>query len=133
MTVRAYRESDLEKLLRWHEQSGLKYPFPEMNDWRTQPKLVVEQNGEPAMAGALRLTSEAYLWVNRETGTPAERWQQLLALHEAMRQEAARIGYDDVHAFLPPGLPGGFRRRLKRLGWTREPFEAWWRPTEAAN
>src|SRR5271165_1512969 len=55
-----------------------------------------------AMAILLRLTAEAYLLHDPAAGTPHQRWQRFLALHEAARNSAAAKGLDDVQAFLPP-------------------------------
>jgi hypothetical protein len=132
--VRAYTSGDLEEILRIHRASGLEYRLPEMEDWRTTPKVVVENDvGRMVAAAALRLTSEAYLWLDREAGEPEERWRVVVELHEAVRREAERVGYADVHAFLPPEMPKGFKRRLKKLGWVREEFEPWWRPVARLN
>lgn len=128
--LRNYREADLEQLKEILVRSGFPYSFPELCEWQFNPKLIVEDDaGRIAMGAGLRLTSEAYLWVDSKVGTPAERWQWLKELHEGIRVEAKRIGYSDVHAFLPPGLPEAFRRRLRSLGWVPEEFEAWWRST----
>jgi hypothetical protein len=75
-----------------------------------------------AMAVLLRLTAEAYLLHDPAAGTPRQRWQRFLALHEATRSSAAERGLDDVQAFLPPRITRAFGRRLARLGWTRDPW-----------
>jgi len=75
-----------------------------------------------AMAVLLRLTAEAYLLHDPAAGTPRQRWQRFLALHEAARSSAAARGLDDVQAFLPPRVARAFGRRLARLGWTRDPW-----------
>lgn len=134
MRIRGYMPGDLERILKIHEQSGLQYRFPDVDDWRMNPKIVVEDDaGKLVMAAGLRMTSEAYLWLDREAGTANERWKMLLALHETVRRKAEKLGYEDVHAFLPAEMPRGFKRRLGRLGWVREEFEPWWRPTAALN
>jgi hypothetical protein len=74
------------------------------------------------MAVLLRLTAEAYLLHDPAAGTPRERWQHLLALHEAARARAAARGLDDVQAFLPPRIARAFGRRLARLGWRQDPW-----------
>ena len=71
-------------------------------------------------AALLRLTAEAYLLLDPRAGTPRERWQWLLALHEAARRDAWRRGLQDVHAWLPPPIASKFGRRLERLGWVRD-------------
>ena len=74
-------------------------------------------------AALLRLTAEAYLLLDPRAGTPRERWQWLLALHEAARRDAWHRGLEDVHAWLPPPIAQKFGRRLERLGWRRD--DAW--------
>src|SRR4029077_10516925 len=61
-----------------------------------------------AMAVLLRLTAETYLLHDPAAGTPRQRWQQFLALHEAARSSAAARGLDDVQAFLPPRVARAF-------------------------
>lgn len=74
-------------------------------------------------AALLRLTAEAYLLLDPRAGTPRERWQWLLALHEAARRDAWQRGLEDAHAWLPPPIAQKFGRRLARLGWRRD--DAW--------
>ena len=82
------------------------------------------RNRQPriAMAVLLRLTAEAYLLHDPAAGTPRQRWQRFLALHEAAQRSAAARGLDDVQAFLPPRVARAFGRRLARLGWTQDPW-----------
>ena len=81
------------------------------------------------MAALLRLTAEAYLLHDASAGTPRQRWQNLLALHEAARQDAAARGLDDIQAFLPPRIARAFGRRLARLGWRQDPWPCFSRVT----
>ncbi len=74
------------------------------------------------MAILQRLTAETYLLQDPASGTPRQRWQRFLALHEAARRDAAARGLDDAQAFLPPRIARAFGRRLARLGWTRDPW-----------
>ena len=75
-----------------------------------------------AMAILLRLTAETYLLHDPAAGTPRQRWQRFLTLHEAARSSAAARGLDDVQAFLPPRVARAFGRRLARLGWRQDPW-----------
>jgi len=91
----------------------------------TKLVLADDEKGETegkGIAGAalLRLTAEAYLLLDPKRGTPKERWQWLLGLHEATRQEAWGRGLEDVHSWLPPEIAAKFGRRLARLGWVRD-------------
>ena len=79
-----------------------------------------EGNSRIVGAALLRLTAEAYLLLDPGAGTPRERWQWLLALHEAARRDAWLRGLEDVHAWLPPRIAEKFGRRLQRLGWRRD-------------
>lgn len=74
------------------------------------------------MAVLLRLTAETYLLQDPAAGTPRQRWQRFLALHEAALRAAADRGLDDAQAFLPPRIARSFGRRLARLGWTQDPW-----------
>jgi hypothetical protein len=80
------------------------------------------QRGRITMAVLLRLTAETYLLHDPHVGTPRQRWQHLLALHEAACRTAIACGLDDVQAFLPPRIARAFGRRLARLGWTQDPW-----------
>jgi hypothetical protein len=116
MILRQYRESDLERLKEIHRKQGFEYPMPDLSDPTFITGAVME-DGEAQSALFLRLTAEAYLFMDPTAGTPRDRWQSFLELHENARAMALKIGLQDVHAFLPPNLGTGFDRRLKKLGW----------------
>jgi hypothetical protein len=127
--IREYQESDLLALLRMHARQGFDYPFPDLRSPLFVVKRVAEEQGVPQAAAFLRLTSEAYLLFDPQEGMPRERWKRVLELHEAVKADAQRVGLDDVHAFIAPGVPEGFYRRLQRLGWIEEKFRCMWRST----
>jgi hypothetical protein len=134
MKVRAYEESDAEELRKIHAQQGFSYSFPDLRNplFLTKLVLVEEEAGREVAAdksacqeqilGAalLRLTSEAYLLLDPNAGTPKQRWQWLLSLHATAERDAAQRGLEDVHAWLPPAIAKKFGRRLTRLGWVRD-------------
>lgn len=87
----------------------------------TRPEGIISKSlGRILGAALLRLTAEAYLLLDPRAGTPCERWQWLLALHEAARRDAWQRGLEDAHAWLPPPIAQKFGRRLERLGWRRD-------------
>jgi hypothetical protein len=137
MHIREYTASDLESLRRLHSAQGMPYQFPDLMNPLFLTKLVIERdspdtvNMEVIGAILLRLTSEAYFLLDPHAGTPRDRWQSLLTLHEAARVDAARRGLDDAHAWLPPQVANAFGRRLSRLGWFREPWTSFSRSTGA--
>ena len=122
MLVRAYTDADLDALRAMHAAQGFAYELPDPNDPLFLVRAVLEDDGRPRMAAFLRLTAETYLLADPRDGTPRQRWQWLLALHEATRQAAAAQGLADVQAFLPPRVARAFGRRLEKLGWRRDPW-----------
>jgi len=129
MLVREYKEQDLESLQQIHAGQNFPYAFPDLRNPLFLTKIVLTDgegsNEKIRGAALLRLTAEAYLLLDPSQGTPRERWQSLLALHQAAQQDAWRRGLEDVHAWLPPAIEKKFGRRLERLGWLRD---AAWTP-----
>lgn len=120
--IRAYQESDLARIRELHGKQGFDYDFPDLND----PVFAVgsvADDGEAQMAVFLKITAEAYLFLDPEYGTPRERWNMLLRVHENVRSQAARLGLSEVTCWVPPNLSKAFHRRLTKLGWQEEPSE----------
>ena len=95
MQIRAYEDSDLAALQAIHKKQGFSYAFPDLSNPLFLTKVVLgrEEPGQ-GIAGAalLRLTAEAYLLLDPIAGSPRERWQWLLGLHEATRHDALARG-----------------------------------------
>ena len=125
MNIRAYNDGDLDALRSMHAAQGFGYALPDLSDPLLLVRAVVEDEGRLRMAALLRLTAEAYLLADPRDGSPRQRWQWLLALHEATRRAAAARGLADVQAFLPPQVARPFGRRLERLGWRRDPWHCY--------
>ena len=121
MLVREYRESDLATLQRIHAAQQFPYAFPDLRDPLFLTKIVVTGDDDRILGAAfLRLTAEAYLLLDSQQGSPRQRWQSLLVLHDAAQRDAQQRGLEDVHAWLPPRIAKTFGRRLERLGWRRD-------------
>jgi hypothetical protein len=123
MKIRTYEERDLEALRAIHARQGFGYAFPDLSNPLFLTKVVLgREEGGKGIAGAalLRLTAEAYLLLDPEPGSPREKWEWLLGLHEATRRDALARGLEDVHAWLPPAIAKKFGKRLTRLGWVRD-------------
>jgi hypothetical protein len=148
MLVREYHNSDLAQLRAIHAAQGFDYALPDLSNplfvtklvlTRYAPSLVAAQHAAPVQgqvqsansdhsivgAALLRLTAEAYLLLDPRVGTPRQRWQCLLTLHDATERDAWQRGLEDVKAWLPPPIAGKFGKRLERLGWIRDDG---WRP-----
>jgi len=115
--VREYTDSDLARIKEMHKQSGLKYPFPDMDGLFS--RRVVESGGEIEMVSLLKLTAEAYLICDPEWRTPAWRMEALRQLDMAANEDARHMGVVEAVAFIPPIVEKRFKRRLKKMGWHR--------------
>lgn len=122
MIVREYTDADCDALRAMHAAQGFAYELPAPSDPLFLVRAVLEDEGRPRMAALLRLTAEAYLLADPRDGKPQQRWQWLLALHDATRAAASARGLDDTQAFLPPRVARAFGRRLAQLGWRRDPW-----------
>jgi hypothetical protein len=124
--IREYAAQDVNALRDIHARQGFDYALPDLSHPLFVSKVVLAKQDSTAKeekilgAALLRLTAEAYLLLDPETGTPRERWQALLTLHAAAERDAWRRGLEDVHAWLPPGLEKKFGKRIERLGWVRD-------------
>jgi hypothetical protein len=124
MLVREYTNEDLDALRRMHAVQGFDYAFPNLSDPIFVSKLVVEDDERrPVMASLARVTCEMYLLLDSGAGKPQERYDRLLALHNAGERDLFARGLDDAHAWLPAAIAKRFGRRLEALGWVRD--DAW--------
>lgn len=131
MRIRPYTSADLAEIHVLHEKMGFDYRFPDLLGC-TQ---VVEDEFAVRMAVGLKMQAEVYMWIDQDWRDPQQRWLALQLLQEAVREEAQKLGIDDVVAYIPPELAGRFAKRLKMLGWERdrEGWEAWSRTTKESN
>jgi hypothetical protein len=120
MLVREYQQSDLAQLRTIHAAQGFDYALPDLSNPLFVTKKVLANDGSVVGGALLRLTAEAYLLLDPRAGTPRQRWQWLLALHDAAERDAWQRGLEDVHAWLPPPIANKFGKRLTRLGWIRD-------------
>ncbi len=120
MLIRNYTDDDLSELEQIHAAQGLPYRFPNLKSSLFLSKIVLERDSKIVAAALLRLTAEAYLLLDKNYGTPADRWRAMLLLHETTRGDAVRRGLDDAHCWVPPEVARSFGRRIESLGWERE-------------
>lgn len=123
MKIREYKPSDLARLKQLHAQQDFAYPFPDLDGPLFPVGVVGEEDGEAQIGGFLRCTAEAYLLMDNGYGTPRDRWQALLRIHEAVRRKAVETGFAEVQCFVPPEVPKSFGRKLKKLGWRKDSWD----------
>ena len=115
---------DFARVFVLHDAMGMPYVFPDLTSPLFPVKTVVrDQNGQIAAAGALKIISEAYLWL--APGMKVRDKLNAIGVLEAdMREEAIRQGFDHVAAWLPPVSPG-FERLLGIIGWQKSKWPTW--------
>jgi hypothetical protein len=140
--IRHYTEEDFAALKRMHARQGFDYELPDLNSGIWLEKLVqVDGEGKIVMAALLRMTAEAYFLHEPEAGTPKQRWERFLVLHEVTRARAMAGGLADVYCWLPPEVaprrelpekpkPRGFERKLEGLGWQSCRWRCYTRKTQ---
>lgn len=119
MELRAYQESDLDRVKEIHRKQGFDYPFPDLSDPVFAVGCVAE-DGEAQAALFLKITAEAYLFLDPEYANPRERWKTFLQVHETVRRQALALGLQDVNLWAPPGVKEGFLRKMRKLGWRED-------------
>lgn len=130
MLIREYTPADLAEIESLHERTGFDYRMPNLDDALFCVKQVIEDKLEVRMAMATKLQLEAYVWIDPEWGSPSERWMAFQLLHEAVRDEAEKLGLEECVANIPPELEKRFAKRLKMLGWSRDrEWPTWSRST----
>jgi len=126
MIIRDYTPDDEPTLREMHAAQGFDYPFPDLANQLFLTRLVLEDDaGRPVMAALGRVTCEVYLLARPGDGAPRARWNRLLVLHEAMRRALQAQGFEDATCWIPPRIERAFGRRLRRLGWVRDPWPAY--------
>lgn len=87
-------------------------------------KKVFEHDGKIAMMCFLKIRSELYFFIDHNVATPEKRWAMLQEFTEDMKQEAWKLGLDQMTAFIPRDVDASFSKRLKDLGFIRTD-DAW--------
>ena len=122
MLTRLYKPSDLADIERMHRAMGFDFEMPDLDSdplWHI--KMVCERDGKVVAGAFAHLTAEVYGFFDPDAGTPKDRFENLLALHEAGTEVAYRTGgLSDLHVFLPPQIQKSFGKRLMRMKWKRD-------------
>src|SRR5215472_14160111 len=129
--IRKYQPSDFRALKAIFEDQHFEYDLPDLDSPLFMGKLVLEERGFPVMALASRLTAEEYFLVDRGWGSPEQKWQAFLGLHEAARKDLYQKGLEDCYCWLPPQIEKSIGRRLMRLGWEKNKWPSFTRRLEA--
>lgn len=98
-------------------EMGRGAPNPARN---TVVRLVaVDEENAPRMAIIGKRFIEAYFLIDHAWGTPGERYDAFLALHNAACDSGRMLGYEEAQAQVPTELEQSFGRRLAQLAWEK--------------
>lgn len=108
-----------------HHKMGIDYQFPNI----TSPlfairKMVIDEVGTVSAAAALKLTSEAFLWIDPDS-PEIEKTADILRLMQVCHERAKALQLEDCSAWIPPTIEPIFGSMLSRLGWQRSPWASW--------
>ncbi len=121
MEIRPILERDYEAARDLHARMSLGYDLdPSQSDFFVKNGLFDDGKLVSVVLG--RLSSEAYLLLDRSWRLPQDRWDAVKRLSMVSAAEAKLYGVNDVNIWLPPKA-GCFQRRLRRMGFVPAPWE----------
>ena len=124
--IRAYRKSDLDAIKRMHEQSGLPPScLPDLSNRLFCVKVCAERRNRVVQAGFVKIVGEAYVLVDHEVASPQERLDIVERLIATGLAKAAKRGFEEVTAWLPPKVRPSFAPRLEALGFIESPWQSY--------
>jgi hypothetical protein len=122
-------ERDAGTIKRIHAASGLpENCMPATANPLFLVKAVVEYGGHVVMASFLKGTSEVYLLVDHDQGTPEQRWEWLKELKVYMERRAWELGLDEMTCWIPPEMEKTFGKRLEELSFVKSPWSSYTLP-----
>lgn len=123
--IRDIAASELLIIKALHEKMNVGYEFPNLESpLFAIRKAIISPEGKPLAAAALKLTSEAFLWIDPEDSEYV-RSANLLRLAYACHERAKALQLEDVSAWVPPSHEAEFAEALGKLGWARSPWSSW--------
>lgn len=110
---------------------GEGYEFPDLSDpVFVTVQVLTDENDRPVQALIAKQTVEMYLLMDKRWGSPRWRWEAFKQLHRLTRVMLRSLGYDTVHAWLPPQIEKSFGvRKLMRIGWKKALWPCFFRST----
>jgi hypothetical protein len=134
VNLRNYAWTDYQALVNIFARQGLPVEcLPEVmvkdrkNKLILNPRFVVKKvvedgEGKIGMMGFVKVTSEAFLILDRQVRDPFWRWKALNEMVDHMAEEAKNKGLDCVTAWVPHNVVETFGPRLEALKFQRSPW-----------
>jgi hypothetical protein len=112
-----------------HGKSQIDYRFPALTVQDEAGNIVqsplfpiqraISEQGQFLAAAAVKVEAEVYLFVNHDAANPQQLWDAVQALQSDVVSRAKEIGFDQLHACVPPELVKSFGKRLEEMGWSK--------------
>src|SRR5437868_1063416 len=118
--IRDLEPSDVAEVQRIHEASQIDYAFPNILSPLFLVKKVLSVDGHVRLCVAGYLTSECYLFIDKEDwADPEQKWLAIQEVANAAIAEAKEKGLEETVVWLPPGMDQ-FGKRLENLGFSKD-------------
>ena len=125
LTVRDWEQGDMVKLAQFHQQMDVGYPLPEsFGPLYAVKRAVVNEKGEVVALATLKLTSEAFIWLDPEIPS-FTRTESVTLLSQEMSKVAKNLGLDDATCWIPEHIAKYFAKIIEKLGWKPSPWKTW--------
>jgi len=108
-----------------HSKMGIDYDFPNLSGpLFAIRKMIMNKKGRVTAAAALKLTSEAFLWIDPDS-PDYDKTSDILRLMHICHERAKLLQLEDATAWIPPSIEPIFGNMLSRIGWQRSPWSSW--------
>ena len=107
-----------------HEKMGIQYIFPNIEGHLFFLKKLICNDDEPMAATALKLTAEAFMWIDPDLST-YEKTSAMMRLAQLCKERVKGLELQDVTAWIPPDIEPNFGNALAKMGWSRSPWASW--------
>ncbi len=125
MRTRRWEGSDTGEIRAIHHQMEIGYALPDVHSPLFGLKRILESDtGDVIGGGAIKPVGECFLWVAPDL-PPVLRARAFCRLAGEARELAAKSGYDELSAWIPPHIQTMFQGALRRSGWTASPWPSW--------
>lgn len=121
MKVRLFESADMPTLDALCTSQPFYHRLPDVNHHSFISRFAAPNGtNEPAAFGFLRVIGEGYMVLDRNWGTPLERWIALQTVHNAMIADGVSKGIRRCVTWVPHEIEKPYGRRLESLGWERQ-------------
>lgn len=123
MEIRPLTYNDFKQVNQLHEAMGAKYELDLGGTDFIIQNGAFDDDNSPVAVVLGRMTTEAYLLIDKMWRTPQERMDMLQNLAMLSASEAKSVyGIKDTHVWIPPDA-NKFIKRLRRMGFADAPWK----------